>query len=171
MTTTIAKRWKDVTVADLVEVKGIVYSISKLKTTGKGRVKATIRNAQTRVEYKITVAGKSQAEVVEIRKTKKWSKPDDQAEVNVIEGLGAKLVGIKPDEDEDYIVPLVDVSTIAAHLYLFHGIDPVDVREPGGYEYAVELHDAEHANPIDQLHVPHTHETNRPVVTKGPRFT
>lgn len=92
----------------------------------------------------------------------------DKAEANLRGILGAKLVGVQLAPDEEWVVPPVDVSTIASHLFLFHGIELVDVRRVGGAEKAKEIHDHEHANP-SMLKVPHRHSNERPSVHRASR--
>lgn len=50
-----------------------------------------------------------------------WDRPVDKVEKKLDALLGARLVGESNDESKGYYVPPVDVSTVAAHLALFHG--------------------------------------------------
>jgi hypothetical protein len=101
---------------------------------------------------------------------KEWLTPQGPAEVAIVGKLDGKLVGVQPGKGEWYICPPVDVSTIAGHLYLFHGVGPVDVRRVGGYDEAVVTHDVEHARKptLGPLKVPHTHDPKRPAIAIGP---
>lgn len=94
----------------------------------------------------------------------------DTAEAAVREILGGELVGVQLGEDEAYICPLVDVATISAHLFVFHGFGPVDVRKEGGFAEALAIHTAEHAPGHAEPSTPHFHDADRPKVIIGPRF-
>lgn len=50
-----------------------------------------------------------------------WDTPADKVEKRVGKLLGAVLVAQSNNEAEGYYVPPVDVSTVAAHMMLFHG--------------------------------------------------
>lgn len=169
MTTRIVPvRWADVQVADTVELQGKKWTVVKVKSKDARRVKVTVeRKGET---FSANVAKKGQAMKVEAIPTKPWTEPDTPAERVVEEILGATIEAIKPGPDEAYIVPPVDVSTIASHMLIYHGIEAVDVRVVGGWDQAKAEHDAEHKRDIDTLHVPHRHQAGRPVVDIGPRF-
>lgn len=170
--TRVAKAWRDITKFDLVELGDDLYNVVKVKPLDGGKVKVTVRDSSGS-EFTSKMVAKHGVDVIELvkRKEKRWSKPDDQAEANIVDGLGAVILGVKPSATECYIVPLVDVSTIASHLYLFHAITPPNIKEEGGYDEAVALHDADHeAKVLADLFEPHIHEAKRPEVTVGPRF-
>lgn len=59
-----------------------------------------------------------------------WDKPKGAAERAVEEILGAVLVGEADDESAGYNVPPVDLSTVAAHLLLFHGVSGNEYSTP-----------------------------------------
>lgn len=99
-----------------------------------------------------------------------FSPAGDAAEAAIREGLDAQLVGVRLTRDEAYTVPLVDPSTIAGHLFLFHGIGPLDVKKPGGWEEAAKIHEGEHASLGGECRIPHFHDKNRPEIARGPRF-
>jgi hypothetical protein len=166
----VAKAWSKVTTHDLVEIKGRLYSVVKVKPKGDA-VKVTIRDTDTGEEYTSKVQAKHGVDVVELAAKRKWTKPDGPAEEAVAEILGATLVGVKPSGDELYACPPVDITTIAGHLYIFHGITGLDLRRPDGWVEARALHDTDHEKPDAELHVPHRHEKNRPDTQIGPRFT
>jgi hypothetical protein len=170
----VAKAWSKVTPHDLVEIKGRLYAVVKIKTKGDA-LKVTIRDTDTGEEYASKVDPKHGVDVVELAKPaprKKWTaKPTDDAEKAVVEILGATPVGDKPGADEVYVCPPLDITTIAGHLYIFHGITGLDLRKPDGWVEARSVHENEHEKPIDQLHVPHRHEKTRPETQIGPRFT
>lgn len=94
----------------------------------------------------------------------------DKTEELIRSELGGVLSGVQLQPGDAYIVSHLDVSTIAGHLFLFHGVGPVDVRKPGGYELAREIHNGEHAEGAPEPRVPHWHEHDRPAVVVGPRF-
>lgn len=169
--TRVQKRWGDVSKRDLVEVKGRLYTVVKVKPKGK-ELKVTILDPETKKEYTSWVSAKHGVDVIELvkKQRKAWTAPDDDpAAKTVTEILGGKLVAVQPGEDECWIVPLVDPSTLAGHLHIFHNIMGVDVR--GDYEHALQIHDDEHAQKkLDQLHQPHVHEADRPATEIGPRF-
>lgn len=165
---TVAARWADIRKGDVVELQGKPWKVTKTKLKDARRVKVTVeRDGET---FSANVQLKAQVTKIEKAATKPWSEPDTPAEKVVEEVLGATLEAVKPGLDEAYIVPLVDVSTIASHMLIFHGIEAVDVRAAGGWEQAKADHDAEHERDIDDLHVPHRHAAGRPVVDIGPRF-
>lgn len=167
----IQTRWSDVHEHMVIELKGELFTPVSIKTKGD-KLKVTIRNAKTGAEFTSKVNPAHGVDVIELvtRREKSWTKPDDQDEANIVEGLGAKIVGVKPAAGELWIVPNVDVSTVAAHLYIFHGIDPA-ASELSGQAW-IQQHQFEHDTKTEtQLFEPHRHEAGRPVVEIGPRFT
>lgn len=168
----IAKAWADVGKTDLVEIGDTRYHVLKVKPVDGGKVKVTIRDPETGDEFSSKMDAKAGVDIVQLvkRKTKDWSIPDTEAEERIVEHLDGELLGVRPTEHEAYIVPLVTIDTMAAHLYIFHGIEAFDVRAEGGWDKAVEVHKAEHLKKVSELHTPHYHEADRPVVGKGPRF-
>jgi hypothetical protein len=93
-----------------------------------------------------------------------WDSRRDKVERRLDEILGARLTGESTDEDAGYYVPPVDVSTIAAHLALFHGTDVSEY----GVDDMLELHSNEHAAALsgNPLKVNHWHTETRPAVGK-----
>lgn len=91
----------------------------------------------------------------------KWGKAKGDAE-KVLASIGARLVGEAKDENAGYYVPPVDVSTVAAHLALFHGgIPEACDDEPK----MLRAHEAQHAaakKGEGALAVNHWHEERRP---------
>lgn len=83
-----------------------------------------------------------------------WTTQADRAE-EALATIGARLVAESVDGEKSWYVPPVDVSTVAAHLYLMHGIDPLQV--PGDL---IAAHTTQHAN--GDYKVPHTHTEVRP---------
>lgn len=92
-----------------------------------------------------------------------WETPRDKVERKLDRILGAHLVGQADDEGSGYYVPPVDISTVAAHVALFHGVDPSEY----GVDDLLELHDNEHAQALKgiALKVNHWHTETRPAVT------
>lgn len=169
----VAKAWSKVGPTDLVEIKGRLYAVVEVKATKKGPLKATIRDTDSGKEYTSKVNPKHGVDVVELAKEapkKKWTKPASKAEEAVVDILGATLVAEQPGKDETWVCPHPDISTIAGHLFVFHGMSGVEIREPGGWEKALDIHRTEHEKPLGDLHVPHRHEKDRPETQTGPRF-
>lgn len=91
-----------------------------------------------------------------------WDTPATKVEKKLDTILGAHLVGESKDETAGYYVPPVDVSTIAAHMMLFHG----------GSEYAehdesrlMAMHEQQHKMFLDgdaRPKVNHWHTKERP---------
>lgn len=92
-----------------------------------------------------------------------WERPADRIERKLDELLQARLVGVSTDEDAGYYVPPVNVTTVAAHLALFHGGIPEAVSDDEGKMLAV--HEAQHAEALKLgagLAVNHWHTKTRP---------
>jgi hypothetical protein len=91
-----------------------------------------------------------------------WETPADKIERKLDTILGAHLVGESLDEGAGYYVPPVDVTTIAAHVALFHGVDPHEY----GVDDLLELHREQHLSALNgvALHVNHWHTKTRPEV-------
>jgi len=163
----VAVIWADVKKHDRILLNGEVWDVLKVKAEGK-KVRVTVAREGKQFSGKMPTKG--QVERYEKLAGKKWSEPDDKAEEILRDILGAEIAGIRPGKNEAWIVPMVDQSTIAAHLLTFHGIQPLG-RESEAYERMVALHTEDHEKlAIDDLHVPHRHEKKRPVVDVGPKF-
>lgn len=91
-----------------------------------------------------------------------WERPVDRIERKLDDLLQARLVGISTDESAGYYVPPVNVTTVAAHLALFHGGIPEAVSDDEGKMLAV--HEAQHAEALkgSPLAVNHWHTKTRP---------
>lgn len=165
---TVAVRWQDVNAGDAVELQGKKWIVKKCERTADHKIAVTVeRKGKT---FSAELGPKDQALRFEQIPTKPWSEPDTPAEAIVEEVLGASLEAVKLSEGEVWIVPPVDITTIASHMLIYHGIEGVDVRVVGGWEEAKAQHHADHEQSIDDLHVPHRHEAGRPVVDIGPKF-
>lgn len=93
----------------------------------------------------------------------KWEKPRGDAEKTLGKILGARLVGESKNEDAGYYVPPTDVSTVAAHLALFHGGIPESCHDDEGR--MLEVHARQHLAALNGegiLAVNHWHEERRP---------
>lgn len=90
-----------------------------------------------------------------------WDKPQGKAEKMVADILGATLVGEATDENVGYYVPPVDLSTVAAHLMLFHGVLGSEYETPMD---ALAIHDQHHrdAKTGAAMKVNHWHTKERP---------
>lgn len=166
----VAVTWADVAKGDRVILAGEhrAWTVTKAKRGGKKVAVVVERDGKT---FGAKMPAKAQVERFEkIKgKGKAWTEPETKGEEVVAEVLGAKLEAIRPASGEVWVVPPVDQSTVAAHLFLYHGIDPAG-RELGDIEGMLETHAGDHERPIDDLHVPHRHSKRRPVVDIGPKF-
>lgn len=91
-----------------------------------------------------------------------WDAPLAGVEKTVQKSLGAILVAESEDEKIGYYVPPVDVTTVAAHLAVFHGGIP-DACD--GEMQMLKAHDAQHAGAAkgeSTLAVNHWHTERRP---------
>lgn len=114
-----------------------------------------------------------------------WNDDATKADTRVREILGGQLVAVQTEKG-DWVVPAVDVDTIAAHLLAFHGVrfDGVSIDEArtpeaeatvdadtavltAYWEKARQVHDEAHAayqaGKADLL-VPHWHSVERPAL-------
>tara|TARA_B100000700_G_scaffold110520_2_gene124520 strand:+ start:3947 stop:4561 length:615 start_codon:yes stop_codon:yes gene_type:complete len=104
----------------------------------------------------------SQAEAPSVAEGKRWDKPHGDAEKMLDKLMGATLVGESTDEAAGYYVPHVDVSTVAAHLALFHGGIP-EAAEDEGKMLSVHARQHEAASRGEGvLAVQHWHSERRP---------
>lgn len=90
-----------------------------------------------------------------------WERPADRIEKKLDELLNARLVAATSDETAGYYVPPVDVSTVAAHLALFHGGVPERCEDEG---QMMRAHEAQHAEALKgaPLATNHWHTETRP---------
>lgn len=91
-----------------------------------------------------------------------WEKPRGDAEKLVADLMSARLVGETSDEAVGYYVPPVNVTTVAAHLALFHGGITSACEDEGAM---LAAHAAQHAEALRgaPLAVNHWHTKERPV--------
>lgn len=96
----------------------------------------------------------------ETGKGPRWDAPATDPTGRAVEGiLGARLVAETPDEPAGYFVPPPDVTTIRAHLAIFHGLDGAD--QPLDDARALEVHRGLHDGG-EPLAVNHWHSKRRP---------
>ena len=91
----------------------------------------------------------------------KFDKPaDDAAGRNVEQILGGRLEAVKPAGVDAYAVSPVGVTTVRAHLAMFHGIAGSD--QPTSDAEALAMHDAQHDGDKPVGAVQHWHAKRRP---------
>lgn len=105
--------------------------------------------------------GKKRASAPAVTRGPKWDAPATDPAGHAVETiLGAQLVAETPDETAGYFVPPPDVTTIRAHLTVFHGMpgneQPVDEAR------CLEVHRAQHDDEGTPLAVNHWHAKRRP---------
>ena len=90
-----------------------------------------------------------------------WETQADRIEKRLDDLLQARLVGESHDENAGYYVPPVDVSTVAAHLALFHGGIPSACDDEAKM---LGAHAAQHEEALRgmPLAVNHWHTKKRP---------
>lgn len=91
-----------------------------------------------------------------------WTDPKPGVESMLGELLNARMVGESTDESKGYYVPPVNVSTVAAHLAVFHGGIPEHMDNEGSM---IIMHEAQHAEAKKTgapLAVNHWHTATRP---------
>ena len=91
-----------------------------------------------------------------------WETQADRIEKRLDDLLQARLVGESHDENAGYYVPPVDVSTVAAHLALFHGGIPSACENDEAK--MLRAHAAQHEEALRgmPLAVNHWHTARRP---------
>lgn len=95
-----------------------------------------------------------------------WSDPKPGVESMLRELIGARLVAETDDEKAGHYVPPVNVSTVAAHLVLFHGVDTSNPNL-GDEGAMLKAHEFEHAAALRGemvLAVNHWHTEKRPKI-------
>lgn len=94
-----------------------------------------------------------------------WETQQDRIEKQLERILGARLIGEATDTDAGYYVPPVDVTTVAAHLVIYHGTDitALDATE------MLKVHHQEHEDHLAGSHrfaQNHWHTEKRPTTGK-----
>lgn len=93
-----------------------------------------------------------------------WDRPIDRVEKKLDKILQARLVGETDDESKGYFVPPVDITTVAAHLALFHGGVPESVADSETAMLAVHTEQHAQALKLAPLAVNHWHTSERPKI-------
>ncbi len=118
------------------------------------------RGAQRRWATEAEAAAVTPAPRPEVGKGPRWDAPaTDPAGVAVESILGARLVAETPDEAAGYFVPLLDVTTVRAHLTIYHGVAAHE--QPADEARCLEAHRAAHESG-EALVVNHWHSKRRP---------
>jgi len=182
----VKKKWGKVERGEVVELGGREWTVEKTKLKGK-KLRVTVRSGSHRAESKVDPADK--VTIAEARSTKPparskkpkppptsppkpatgdpWETQQDRIERKLGQILGARLVGESTDTDAGYYVPNVDVTTVAAHLAIFHGEVPEQHRSDEAA--LVGFHAREHiaAEAGDRLFdINHWHTEKRPTTGK-----
>lgn len=173
---------------DQVQAKGRTWAVTALKVRKKkGTVALTLTGDSGSFSADVPASrGFDRVELTsDTGAQQRWAQPaeatahvvtSEQAEQAVSDVLGARLIGTQRDAGGQYVVPLLDESTVYAHLLAFHdiGVQPAGLaaaRELGeathtaaealalaDFGQAVATHAADHRErTTDQLHVPHVH--------------
>lgn len=179
------KRWSEIRRGDVLDLGGREWTVEKIKP-GKKKAEVKIRHKSNVVRDKVKLADKvrvaeraQRAKTTSARSTPKkmpttppvpatgnpWETQQDRIERKLGELLEARLVGESTDGGAAYYVPPVDVTTIAAHMLIFHGgatgIDELEM---------LTRHAAEHAaaeRGEARLNIDHWHTPQRPAPAKG----
>ena len=167
------KKWSEVRRGDVVLLSSRSWTVEKTKMKGDA-LRVVVVNGSHRAESKVAPSAKvvvvkeKTPSAVAAPKPKSspstaadgdpWETQADRIEKRLDRLLGARLVG-ETGDDRHWYVPLVDVTTVAAHLSLFHEARHLDVGDEGKM---VELHAREHIDK-DWAGLPlHTHTEKRP---------
>ena len=172
-------KWKRVEVGQIVELGGREWIVEKHKPKGK-RILVAVRSGTHRDEAKVDPDAK--VTIVERKppKPKKasspakppkpahgdpWETQQDRIERKLDEILGAKLVGESIDGGAEYYVPMVDVTTVAGHLAIFHAGEALPDWTFDSEEQMITAHARAHTDANAGTHTlatMHWHTENRP---------
>lgn len=181
------KTWSKIRKGDVLDLGGREWTVEKIKP-GKKKAEVKIRHKSNVVRDTVKLADKvriaERSAPAAPRKAEKpappkkmpkkppqpahgdpWETQQDRIEKKLDEILGAKLVGESIDGERTYYVPPVDVTTVAAHLLIFHG--GVDAHEDAAG--MLHRHAAEHAaaeRGETTLAMVHWHTEQRPTTGK-----
>ena len=178
-------KWAKVKPGQSVELGGRTWLVEKIKPKGKRGMKVAVRSGARTAES--VVDADEKVRVVEVPPPAKsaqpkkkpshkppkpahgdpWETQQDRIEKKLDEILGARLMGEATDVDAGYYVPMVDETNVAAHLAIFHGGIPEELREKSeavmiGEHARAHLAALEHG---ERFAVHHWHTEKRP--TKG----
>lgn len=159
-------RWRDVVAGDRVELKGSEWTVVKAKHK-KGKPSRVTVTRPGRSDFtsdvdpkgRVTRLGAEPARQNGDDVTSEAGEIDmtaarmDRAQKVVEKTLDAKHVASSSDGGKTWSVPAVDVTTVAAHLHIMHGVDVSGLAEAS----MLEFHQNQHASGAAQAH-PHTHE-------------
>lgn len=161
-------RWRDVVAGDRVELKGAEWTVVKAKHK-RGKPSRVTVSRPGRSDFTSDVDPKGcvkrlSAETLHQNGDDVTSKAGeidmtaarmDRAQKVVEKALDAKHVadGKVYAERGPFVVPAVDVTTVASHLHIMHGTDVSGLAEAS----MLDSHQNQHASGAAQAH-PHTHE-------------
>lgn len=177
-------KWKRVEVGQIVEIGGREWTVEKHKPKGK-RILVAVRSGTHRDEAKVDPDAK--VTIVERKPPKPrkasspakppkpahgdpWETQSDRIERKLDEILGAKLIGESVDGGREYYVPMVDVTTVAAHLAIFHAGETLPDWAQDDEGQMVTAHARMHSLANDGKHtlsMMHWHTEKRPTGGKG----
>lgn len=182
------KPWSKIKKGDALDLGGRVWTVEKIKP-GKKKAKVRIRHRSNvvddtvRLDDKVRIAekpeppkrGRRDAPPAKPAKQKKrppepatgdpWETQQDRIEKQLGKILGAHMVGESTDGGGAYYVPPVDITTVAAHLAIFHGtIDPTESGAEMMKRHALE-HE-EHLAGDRRFTMHHWHTEKRPTEGK-----
>lgn len=175
-------RWAKVKPGDVVELKGKPWTVTAAKRKGDA-MKVTVTAEGREHAAKVPADGKvkrldgaksgplrdergaqrrwATPEDLGVKPGAKFDKPaDDKAGRNVEQILGGRLEAVKPAGVDAYAVSPVGVTTVRAHLAMFHGI--AGSEQPVDDAAALALHDAQHDGEKPVGAVQHWHAKRRP---------
>lgn len=178
------KKWAKIRRGDIVEMGGRAWTVEAIKVGKKKadvKVRSGARTAESRVSIDDKVKLGTEPHKSAARPTRTAEKPksripenppkaptgnpwetqQDRIERKMDEILSARLVGEQTDPDSGYYVPPADVTTIAAHMLIFHGGLP-DMTETQMLTEHARQHDE---NGVNQA-LPHWHTERRPKKAK-----
>lgn len=173
------KTWAKIRRGDVVELGGRDWTVEKIKA-GKKKADVRVRSGSRTAESRVRLDEKVRiAEPPKPKKVKRpaptppktphgdpWETQQDRIEKKLGELLNARLVGESTDGGEAYYVPPVDVTTVAAHLVIFHAATYDQAMTPGEM---LRQHEREHAEALvgDRDLIPHHWHTElRPTTGK-----
>jgi len=184
------KPWAKVKPGDVLDLDGRAWTVEKIKP-GKKKAEVKIRHKSNVVRDTVKLADKvrisdvpppraaqgsrsAPASTKPVKQKKRppekasgdpWETQQDRIEKQLGQILGARLVGEATAENAGYYVPLVDITTVAAHMVIYHGTDITDLAEIG----MLKLHEQEHAEHLDgkrNFLQNHWHTEKRPTTGK-----
>lgn len=177
-------KWAKVKPGQTVALGGREWLVESNKPKGKKRRKVAVRSgahaatSTVEADEKVRIVERLDVRSAPSKKSKPaprkppkpadgdpWETQQDRIEKKLDKMLGARLVGEATNVDAGYYVPMVDATTIAAHLVIFHGGIPEDAQ--GDEQKMIEAHARAHMLGAPDLHLNHWHTENRPTRKKG----